>query len=305
MSDPRPIGVFDSGIGGLTVLKALRERLPRENFVYLGDTARVPYGTKGAATVLRFTTQAARYLVAQKVKRLVVACNTASSVAIEELERICPVPVEGVIEPGVAAALLATRGHVGVIGTLATIASNRYAELLLRMQPSLRVDSQACPLFVPLAEEGWLEGEVPVAVARQYLQPLRDHGVDTVILGCTHYPLLKGAIGQVMGPGVTLVDSALVLADSAARDLERTGQLADGPGSLRLVVTDVPQRFAELSERFLGHPVPGIEVIALGDDQHPEAEPLPTAPATRASDEPAPKAAAPPTRKRSRHGAPR
>ena len=288
MSDARPIGVFDSGIGGLTVLKALRERLPQESFVYLGDTARVPYGTKGAATVRRFTEQAARYLVTQQVKRLVIACNTASSVAIEELERTCPVPVEGVIEPGVAAALLATRGHVGVIGTLATIASNRYAELLLRMKPDLRVDSKACPLFVPLAEEGWLDGEVPVAVARAYLQPLRDDGVDTIILGCTHYPLLKGPISSVMGPQVTLVDSALVLAESVARDLERTRELCQGPGSLRLVVTDVPQRFAELSQRFLGCPVPEVEMVALGDDHPQQAE-----------------ATLPNRTKRSRHGAPR
>jgi glutamate racemase len=266
--DVRPIGVFDSGIGGLTVLHALRERLPQESFIYLGDTARVPYGTKGAATVRRFTLQAARYLVSQGVKRLVIACNTASSLALDALQESCPVPVQGVIEPGVEAALAATRGYVGVIGTLATIASDRYGELLRAARPALRVDSKACPLFVPLAEEGWLEGDVPRAVARDYLQAMRDSGVDTMILGCTHYPLLKTAIAAAMGPHVTLVDSALVLADSVAKDLEKTSELSPGPGSLRLVVTDVPQRFAEVGERFLQRVLPQVEVVTLEDEYH-------------------------------------
>lgn len=271
MSDPRPIGVFDSGIGGLTVLRALRERLPRESFVYLGDTARVPYGTKGADTVTRFATEATLLLASRGVKAVVVACNTASAIAIERLREVTELPVYGVIEPGVQAALDATAGRVGVIGTLATLASDRYGELLRAARPDIVVEGKACPLFVPLAEEGWVDGPVTLAVAETYLAELREAGVDTLILGCTHYPILKDAIGQVMGADVRLVDSALVLAEAVARDLEVRDAGSDAErGTLDLLVSDVPQRFAELSERFLAHPVGDVELVDL-EELMPEA----------------------------------
>ena len=265
MSDPRPIGVFDSGIGGLTVLRALRERLPEENTIYLGDTARVPYGTKGAATVTHFSAEAVRLLIERGVKAIVVACNTASAVAIEHLKELTDLPVMGVIEPGVEAALAATEGRVGVIGTLATVGSDRYGQLLRAARPGIEVVGKPCPLFVPIAEEGWANHQITRAVAEEYLAELRDAGVDTVILGCTHYPLLKDAIAGVMGPDVTLVDSAVVLAEAMAGQLGALGAQAPEGNvpQLTMLVSDVPQRFAELSERFLAHPVGDVEVVDL------------------------------------------
>lgn len=271
MTDPRPIGVFDSGIGGLTVLRALRDRLPGESFVYLGDTARVPYGTKGADTVTRFAAEATLLLERRGVKAVVVACNTASAIALDRLRTLTDLPVYGVIEPGVEAALRATRGRVGVIGTLATLASDRYGQLLRAARPEIEVAGKACPLFVPLAEEGWVDGGVTLAVAATYLDELRNAGVDTLILGCTHYPILKKAIGEVMGPEVKLVDSALVLAEAVAVDLvARDAESGATNGELELLVSDVPQRFAELSERFLAHPVGDVEVVDL-EELMPEA----------------------------------
>ena len=264
MSDSRPIGVFDSGIGGLTVLRALRDRLPGESFVYLGDTARVPYGTKGADTVTRFATEATLLLTDRGVKAVVVACNTASAIALERLREVTDLPIYGVIEPGVEAALRVTGGRVGVIGTLATLASDRYGELLRAQREDLIIEGKACPLFVPLAEEGWVDGEVTAAVAETYLAQMRDAGVDTVILGCTHYPILKKAIGKVMGADVNLVDRALVLAEAVAEDLKRRDAESEASEStLELLVSDVPQRFAELSERFLAHPVGDVELVDL------------------------------------------
>ena len=264
MSDSRPIGVFDSGIGGLTVLRALRDRLPGESFVYLGDTARVPYGTKGADTVTRFATEATLLLTDRGVKAVVVACNTASAIALERLREVTDLPIYGVIEPGVEAALRVTRGRVGVIGTLATLASDRYGELLRAQREDLIIEGKACPLFVPLAEEGWVDGEVTAAVAETYLAQMRDAGVDTVILGCTHYPILKKAIGKVMGADVNLVDSALVRAEAVAEDLKRRDAESEASEpTLELLVSDVPQRFAVLSERFLAHPVGDVELVDL------------------------------------------
>lgn len=278
MSDARPIGVFDSGIGGLTVLRALRERLPDESTVYLGDTARVPYGTKGAATVTHFSAEAVRHLLDRGVKAIVVACNTASAVAIEHLKTLTDLPVMGVIEPGVEAALAVSKGRIGVIGTLATVGSDRYGQLLRAARPGIEVVGQACPLFVPLAEEGWTDHPVTQAVAEEYLAGLREAKVDTVILGCTHYPLLKGAIGRVMGPDVTLVDSATVLAEAMAGQLAALGaQAPEGhPATVTMLVSDLPQRFSELSERFLAHSVGDVEVVDL------EAHSLPHDPETPA-----------------------
>jgi len=259
-----PLGVFDSGIGGLTVLRAIFERLPFENTLYLGDTARVPYGTKSAEVVTRYALNNTRFLVAQGIKLLVVACNTASAVALPALEKALDVPVIGVIEPGAErAAALSGKGQVGVIGTEGTVASGAYERALLAHRPELKVRQRACPLFVPLAEEGW--GEHPVArqVAKEYLADWLED-VDTLLLGCTHYPLLVPAIREVTGEGVTLVDSAGVVADAVAARLEAE-DLARGRASVQhaCFVTDVPDRFRAVGTRFLGRPLPPTEQVDL------------------------------------------
>jgi len=264
--DPRPIGVFDSGVGGLTVLRALRARFAGEPMVYLGDTARVPYGTKSAEVVTRYSLRNAAFLVAQDVKLLVVACNTASSVALPALRASLGIPVLGVIEPGARAAARVSRsGSVGVIGTPGTIASGAYQRALAQERPGLRIQVQACPLFVPLAEEGWVQGDVPRLVARTYLGPMRQAGIDTLVLGCTHYPLLRRVLTEELGPDVTLVDSAEATADEVGDLLDRgvVGRAGVGPGELRVVVTDLPDRIPELSARFLGERVDRAEHVDI------------------------------------------
>jgi len=271
MSDPRPIGVFDSGLGGLTVLRALASRLPGERLVYLGDTARVPYGTKSAATVQRYASQCADFLLERGIKALVVACNTASATAMETLrERIGPagVPVMGVIEPGaVEACRVSRQGRVAVIGTASTIRSGAYERAIAQIKPDFRVTGLACPLFVPLAEEGWTGSDDTVAhdIAARYLAPLADDGTDTVILGCTHYPLLKGVIGRVLD-GITLVDSAEAVARDLARLLEMRGLPAPaGPPrwDVDYFVTDDPERFRRVGTRFLDHDIDGPHLADL------------------------------------------
>jgi glutamate racemase len=262
-----PIGVFDSGVGGLTVLKALMERLPHESTLYLGDTARVPYGTKSGEVVTRYSLKNAAFLMERGLKLLVVACNTASAVALPALEAALPVPVVGVIAPGARAALRRTRGGaIGIIGTPGTIRSGAYQRELAAAGPGgLRVRARACPLFVPLAEEGWVTGEVPRLVAREYLSDFTREGVDTLVLGCTHYPLLKEVIAEAVGPGVALVDSAEATADAVAQLLEQKGLLAP-PGRTPThasFVTDVPERFMEVGARFLGRPLRGAEQVDL------------------------------------------
>ncbi len=248
------IGIFDSGVGGLTVLHALLEVLPREDLVYLGDTGRYPYGTKSAETVTRYSIENVEFLAARGLKLLVVACNSASAVALEALTARYTFPILGVIEPGARAAVARTRnGRIGVIGTDATIASGAYTRALRVLRPTLEIYTRPCPLLVPLAEEGWLDGPVPRGVAETYLATLRKSGIDTLILGCTHYPLLRPLIADVMGPGVTLVDSAEETARAAAALLaERQLARADGPGSTSFFVTDVPDRFIRIGQRFLG-----------------------------------------------------
>jgi glutamate racemase len=264
--DPRPIGVFDSGVGGLTVLRALRARFPGESMEYLGDTARVPYGTKSAEVVTRYSLRNAAFLTAQDVKLLVVACNTASSVALPALRATLPYPVVGVIEPGAQAAARLTRsGSVGVIGTPGTIRSGAYQRALSLARPDLRVSVQACPLFVPLVEEGWVRGEVPRQVARTYLAPMRQAGIDTLVLGCTHYPLLRAVLAEELGSGVQLVDSAEATAEEVAT-LLASGAVRAGPssgGTMSLYVTDVPDRIPELSSRFLGERVEHAEQVDI------------------------------------------
>jgi glutamate racemase len=258
------IGVFDSGIGGLTVLAALRRHLPSESIVYLGDTARVPYGTRSPEVITRYALNNARFLTQFDLKLLVVACNTVSSVALPALAEALPVPVLGVVEPGAAEAARLQHGHVGVIGTPSTVGSGAYQRALQRLSPGLRISVAACNLFVPLAEEGWLVGEVPLGVARHYLQPLREGGVDTLVLGCTHYPLLRAVIAEVMGPGVSLVDSAEASASAAAQLLRERQLLApDAPGKERYFVTDLSTQFGAVAERFLGRAIVGPEVVDL------------------------------------------
>lgn len=277
-----PIGVFDSGMGGLTVLRALLRRLPDEDFIYFGDTARVPYGTKGARTVRAFARQDAAFLHAQGVKMIVVACNTASAFALDELQQEFPVPVLGVIEPGIEAALARTRGGpIGVIGTSGTIRSGKYQEGLARVVGAARVRARECPLFVPLAEEGLTEHPITEMAVAEYLLPLREAGVDTLILGCTHYPLLKPAISRFMEPETALVDSAEALAEAAARTLverglvrptmgtpvaaDAAGEVAPARPQLEFWLSDVPWKFAEAGARFLGRPIEAVRQVNLDE----------------------------------------
>ncbi len=253
-SAAKPIGVFDSGIGGLTVVSALRALLPNEQIYYLGDTARVPYGGKSAATVERYSLEIAAMLLEEHCKTIVVACNTASALALPRLEEHSPVPVTGVIRPGAAAAVAATRnGHIGVIGTRATIKSRAYERAIRELDPALRVTARACPLFVPLIEEGWLQSPVTDAIVREYLEPLVAEGVDTVVLGCTHYPLLRPAIQRFLGESVTLVDSAENCATAVMQLLEAENLRADQAtdGKLSVALTDPPDAFLEVARQAL------------------------------------------------------
>ncbi len=266
MHGEAPIGVFDSGVGGLTVLRSLIARLPNEHTVYLGDTARVPYGTRSGEVVTRYALLNARYLAAQGIKALVVACNTVSAHSLPQLAAALPIPVLGVIEPGAQAAAARTRGgSIAVLGTPATIASGAYQAALRRLAPLATVVARACPLFVPLAEEGWTEGEVPRLVAERYLGDLRRSGIDTAVLGCTHYPLLAGAIGEVLGPRIALVDSAEATAAAVEELLGGRGLLRESSSAPvhRSICTDVPERFGALAERFLGRPVRDVELVDL------------------------------------------
>ncbi len=248
----RPIGIFDSGLGGLTVFKELRALLPGEDLIYFGDTARVPYGTKSAAAVISFSREIAGFLLARRVKLLIVACNTASSLALGAVRRISPVPVLGVIEPGAAAALRAAGvgGRILVTGTTATVNSRAYSKALARK--GVRVTEKACPLFVPLVEEGWCSKKVAADVAREYLAPYRGRA-DVLILGCTHYPLLKKVIAGVMGRRTLIIDSARAAALAARDELAAAGLLSRSRrGRARFFVSDAPERFSALARRLLG-----------------------------------------------------
>jgi len=262
----RAIGIFDSGVGGLTVLRELRRHLPDEELVYLGDTARVPYGTKSPQTVARYAREAAQFLVGQQVKLLVVACNTASAVAIEDLATLHKLPVIGVIEPGARGALAATRtGRIGVIGTEGTVRSRAYERALCAGDPAVKVFAAACPLFVPLAEEGWAEHQIARLAAAEYLAPLLREQIDTLVLGCTHYPLLKHTLQELVGSTVTLIDSAEETAKTVAALLDARGLVRrqDAPGLPRYFVTDAVERFERVGGAFLGAPLVNVTTVDL------------------------------------------
>ncbi len=266
MPDSRPIGVFDSGLGGLTVAKAIKEKLPNENIVYLGDTARVPYGNKSTLLVTGYATQITNFLLGENAKLIVVACNTASALALPALQSEFLVPILGVIIPGSQAAVHATRNkHVGVIGTTATINSNAYTQALREIESSIQITAQACPLFVPLVEEGWLNGPVPSEIIASYLKSINVANVDTLILGCTHYPLLKPMIQDIVNDNTVLIDSAETVAEEAATILLEKKMSADSSnkGRLKCFVTDPPIQFESIAERFLGYSLDNVQTVPI------------------------------------------
>ncbi len=272
LHDDRPIGVFDSGIGGLTAVRELFRQLPQESVLYFGDTARLPYGNKSKETITRFSLEITNFLVRQNVKCVVVACNTASSHALDALCARFEVPIVGVIEPAAQAAVHASpKGMIGVVGTLATVGSGAYLEAIQRVTPAANVISRACPLFVPLVEEGWLEHKVTRAVAEEYLAELRNAHLESLILGCTHYPLLSPLIADLMGPGVRLIDSGAEAARATAKLLAERGQLAQAVGGKgpqhHFFLSDEPRRrsFSRVAETFLGRPLPHVTVVDQTD----------------------------------------
>jgi glutamate racemase len=265
VTDTRPIGIFDSGIGGLTVLAALQRRLPGEGYIYLGDTARLPYGTKSAETVVRYALRAADFLAGHGIKMLVVACNTASAAALPALEQAMTIPVVGVVTPGARAAVALTSGSVGIIGTESTVASGAYLRAVHALRPEVEVVARACPLFVPLAEEGWWDHPVTREVARLYLEAFTGGRVDTLILGCTHYPLLRGVIGATVGDRVRLVDSAEAVAGEVAELVGRGGLAAPAAAGLRLLVTDAAARITRIARLILPEVAVNLELVDLPD----------------------------------------
>ncbi len=264
LSPENPIGVFDSGVGGLTVVRALMERLPFENILYFGDTARVPYGVKSVETIAHYTTQISQFLLERRVKLLIIACNTMAAVSAQVVRDLSPVPVLDVIEAGAITALNASSTkRIGVIGTPTTINSNAYGRAIHHHSQDARITSQACALFVPLVEEGWLEHPVTRLTAQEYLRPVVAEKVDTLVLGCTHYPLLKPLLQDVAGPGIALVDSAEAMADQTAHllselTLHNVSRLAP---EYHFFVTDVPLRFQTIGERFLGRSLSNVHVV--------------------------------------------
>ena len=251
----RPIGVFDSGIGGLTVLKELTALLPGEDFIYLGDTARLPYGTKSNEVIVRYSRENTEFLLAKGIKLLVVACNTSSAVALGEIASHTMVPVIGVIEPGARAAVKASRtGKIGVIGTEATIGSGAYTRAIQSLRPRAEIYTRACPLLVPLVEEGWTDNEIAERTVAHYLESLKASGIDTLLLGCTHYPLLRGLFERVLGTRVKIVDSAIATAAAVREKLAglKLGRRGASAGAQSFFVTETPDRFVRVGRRFIG-----------------------------------------------------
>jgi glutamate racemase len=267
MSSTAPIGVFDSGMGGLTVVRELIRQLPNESIIYFGDTARVPYGPKSPDTVLRYSREITTYLKREGVKTLVIACNTATAHALPALQEEFDLPIIGVIEPGARAAAAATKtGKVGVIGTAGTIKSRAYEKEIKKILPEAQVTAQACALFVPLVEEGWIDTEPTRAIARNYLAPISAAEVDTLVLGCTHYPLMKTVIGNVVGREVRLIDSAYETARETGQVLasEGLGNATPNEARYRFIASDAPDTFLGLGQRFLGSAIDRVEALTLG-----------------------------------------
>lgn len=263
----KAIGIFDSGIGGLTVLKEIAAKLPLENTIYLGDTARVPYGIRSAETVTRYSFENTQFLLSQDIKMLVVACNTATAVSLDAVKREFPLPIIGVLEPGARVAVAATKTRkIAVIGTEATIKSGAYEKAIKWVAPDIEVTSLACPLFVPLVEEGWTDNDVAQLVVAKYLAPLRGTDIDVLVLGCTHYPLLKMVISEVVAPEITLIDSATETAKEVAEVLEKLKWQRKGPGQgiRKYYVTDTPARFEKIGIRFLGDAHLRAELVKVG-----------------------------------------
>jgi len=274
-----PIGIFDSGVGGLTVYRALHEHLPNERFVYLGDTARVPYGTKSLATVERYAVENSEFLAERGIKLLVVACNTASALALPAIRRALDVDVAGVIGPGARAAVAASQGkRIGVIATESTVQSGAYTEAIRKADPAAVVTERACPLFVPLAEEGWADEDVARTVAEAYLKDFRS-SIDTLVMGCTHYPILRTVIQDCVGQGVQLIDSGEATAREVKALLKEKGLAGESAGTGALerqlcddldhfFVTDAAERFARVAERFLGSKPARLEAVEVwGHDE--------------------------------------
>jgi len=263
--DELPIGIFDSGVGGLTVMKEIMRALPQESILYVGDTARVPYGVRSPEVVSKYSLENAHFLVSQGIKLLVVACNTSSSVSLDLLRRQFSIPVVGVIEPGAKAAVKRTKlKKIAVIGTETTINSRAYEKAVKSIDRTVKVYGIACPLFVPLVEEGWLEGEIVTLTAEKYLAPVRQNGVDTLILGCTHYPMIKKTISQIVR--IPLIDSAVETANEVKYILANKKMLCRKKNKplRRFFVTDAPEKFVRTGERFLGHRISNIKKIDLG-----------------------------------------
>jgi glutamate racemase len=267
MSNSASVGVFDSGIGGLTVAKEVIRQLPHESVIYFGDTARVPYGPKSPDTVRRYSREIAAFLRDEGVKSIVIACNTATAHALTTLRDELDMPVIGVVEPGARAAVAATRGgHIGVIGTVGTIKSGAYERAIRALDPNVMITARACPLFVPLVEEGWTDHEATRLIAREYLAPLIAAKIDTLVLGCTHYPLLKPLLLDVLGPEVRLIDSAEETAAETAQTLLGAGLTASTSAdpAYRFIASDDPLQFLQLGQRFLGGTIEGVEIRTLG-----------------------------------------
>lgn len=263
-SSELPIGIFDSGLGGLTVMAEVMKALPNENIIYFGDTAHVPYGSKSKDTVTKYSLDIAAFLVSKKVKLIVVACNTASAMALDELRKRLDVPIIEVIGPGARAALSVTkRARIGVIGTEGTIKSSSYARAIKKLDRKAKVFGKACPLFVPLVEEGWLGHKVTKEVAKEYIKPLLKNRIDTIVLGCTHYPLIKKVIAAAAGPGVKLIDSAQAAASEvleALLELE-ISNLSGKKGRYEYYVSDIPGKFTEVACRFLGRAIKPVRKV--------------------------------------------
>lgn len=267
MTSAAPIGVFDSGIGGLTVVREIARQLPDESIVYFGDTARVPYGPKSPDTVRRYSREITSFLRDQGVKAVVVACNTATAHALPALQAEYDLPIVGVVDPGARAAVDASRaGEIGVIGTAGTVRSGAYERAIRQIAPLVHVTARACPLFVPLVEEGWLDTEPTRLIAREYLAPLAEARIDTLVLGCTHYPLLKPLLAAVLGPDVRLIDSAEKTAEQIG--LRLTAQGLEAPRgtapSHRFIASDAPEQFLRVGQQFLGATIDRVETVTLG-----------------------------------------